>query len=156
MEGYGLDMAMEAGCKAYMGSLFKTTRNTRALPTGDLRFIRSDCPTNMTDDEVQWLWNNGITTIVDLRENEEANENPCRLETECGFRYYRIPVTGGGNTPKSLEHLPLVYSQMLDGQMEKIIDLIMNAKSNVMYFCTAGKDRTGVVSAILLKKAGFL
>ena len=24
-----------------------------------------------------------------------------------------------------------------------------------MYFCTAGKDRTGVVSAILLKRLGF-
>lgn len=27
--------------------------------------------------------------------------------------------------------------------------------SNVLYFCNAGKDRTGVVSAILLRNAGF-
>ena len=39
--------------------------------------------------------------------------------------------------------------------MEKIIDTIMNSKSNVMYFCTAGKDRTGVVSAVLLRKLGY-
>lgn len=39
--------------------------------------------------------------------------------------------------------------------MEKIIDTIMNAESKVMYFCTAGKDRTGVVSAIILKRLGF-
>ena len=39
--------------------------------------------------------------------------------------------------------------------MEKIIDAIMNAESNVMYFCTAGKDRTGVVSAVILKRLGF-
>lgn len=31
----------------------------------------------------------------------------------------------------------------------------MNAESNGMYFCTAGKDRTGVVSAIILKWHGF-
>ena len=31
----------------------------------------------------------------------------------------------------------------------------MNAKSNVMYFCGAGKDRTGVVSAIILKKLEY-
>lgn len=31
----------------------------------------------------------------------------------------------------------------------------MNADSNVMYFCTAGKDRTGVVSAIILRRLGF-
>ena len=39
--------------------------------------------------------------------------------------------------------------------MEKIINTIMNAESNVIYFCTAGKDRTGVVSAIILKRLGF-
>ena len=44
---------------------------------------------------------------------------------------------------------------MIDEQMEKIIDTIMCAKSNVMYFCTAGKDRTGVVSAVLLRKLGY-
>lgn len=41
---------------------------------------------------------------------------------------------------------------MVDEKMEKIIDRIMNAESNVMYFCTSGKDRTGVVSAIILKR----
>ena len=44
---------------------------------------------------------------------------------------------------------------MVDAQMEKIIDTIMNAETNVMYFCTAGKDRTGVVSALILKRLGF-
>ena len=44
---------------------------------------------------------------------------------------------------------------MLDYKMKNIIDTIMNAESNVMYFCTAGKDRTGVVSALILKHLGF-
>ena len=39
--------------------------------------------------------------------------------------------------------------------MKNIIDTIMNAESKVMYFCTAGKDRTGVVSALILKRLGF-
>ena len=39
--------------------------------------------------------------------------------------------------------------------MEEIIDTIMHADFNVMYFCTAGKDRTGVVSAIILRRLGF-
>ncbi len=38
--------------------------------------------------------------------------------------------------------------------MNTILETILNATSNVMYFCTAGKDRTGVVSALLLKKLG--
>ena len=38
--------------------------------------------------------------------------------------------------------------------MNIILETILSATSNVMYFCTAGKDRTGVVSALLLKKLG--
>ena len=49
----------------------------------------------------------------------------------------------------------MIYAQMLDQQMEKIIDTIMSANSNVLYFCAAGKDRTGVVSAVLLRKLGY-
>ena len=38
--------------------------------------------------------------------------------------------------------------------MDKIIHTIMDAKCNVLYFCGAGKDRTGVVSAVILRKLG--
>ena len=66
-----------------------------------------------------------------------------------------MPVTGGGDTPESPEAVGRTYLGMLDGQMDQIISTIMNAKSNVLYFCGAGKDRTGVVSAIILRKLGF-
>lgn len=56
--------------------------------------------------------------------------------------------------PKSREQLYESYQGMIDGQMELILDTILNAVSNVMYFCTAGKDRTGVVSALLFKTSG--
>lgn len=138
-----------------MGSLLKSTRNTRALPTGTIRYIRSDVPLNLTNEEIRWLLDNNITTLVDLRSDEEVCKQPCGLADIEGFKYYNLPVTGGGGTPKSLEHLHAVYSQMIDKQMEKIIDTIMGAKSNVLYFCTAGKDRTGVVSAVLLRKLGY-
>ena len=138
-----------------MASLLRSTRNTRALPTGTLRYIRSDVPERLTGPEIQWLLDNEITTIVDLRSEEERAQRPCCLEGRAAFRYIHLPVTGGGDTPRSREHLYAVYRQMLDGRMEDIVDTIMNAGSNVLYFCTAGKDRTGVVSAILLKRLGF-
>ena len=138
-----------------MSSLLKSTRNTRALPTGTMRYIRSDVPLNLTDEEIRWLSDNNITTLVDLRSTEEVCKQPCELAVKESFQYHHLPVTGGGGTPKSLEHLHTVYSQMIDRQMEKIIDTIIGAKSNVLYFCTAGKDRTGVVSAVLLRKLGY-
>ena len=138
-----------------MSSLLQSTRNTRALPTGTMKYIRSDVPENLSDKEIQWLLDNNITTMIDLRSDEEVVRKPCCFKEKERFTYFHFPVTGGGDTPKSLEHLHIVYRQMLDEQMEKIIDTIMNAKSNVMYFCTAGKDRTGVVSAVILKRLGF-
>ena len=50
-----------------MGSLLQSTRNTRALPAGTLRFIRSDVPERLTGAEIQWLLDNHITIVVDLR-----------------------------------------------------------------------------------------
>ena len=44
---------------------------------------------------------------------------------------------------------------MTDSNMDKIIETILSAETNVMYFCNAGKDRTGAVSAILLHKLGY-
>lgn len=137
-----------------MGSLLQSTRNTRALPTGGLRYIRSDFPENLTNAEIRWMLEHNITTIIDLRSEEELAAKPCSLRARNGFTYFHLPVTGGGDTPVSREHLHTVYRQMLDGQMDQIIDTIMNADSGVMYFCTAGKDRTGVVSALILRRLG--
>lgn len=65
-----------------MGSILQTTLNTRVLPTGNFRYVRSDYPGKLTDDEVIWLYQNDITTIVDLREEKEYVSRPCRLEKE--------------------------------------------------------------------------
>ena len=138
-----------------MPSLFQSTLNTRLLPTGTMRFIRSDCPQKLTEEEIGWLRQNRVTTIVDLREKKEYEKTPCCLEKEEGFTVYHMPVTGGGDTPKSPDEVVSVYLGMLDKQMDHIIQTILGAKSSVLYFCGAGKDRTGVVSAILLKKLGF-
>ena len=53
-----------------MSSLLKSTRNTRALPTGTMRYIRSDAPTNLTEEEIQWLLDNNITAVIDLGSEE--------------------------------------------------------------------------------------
>ena len=138
-----------------MSSLLCSTLNTRALPTGDMQYIRSDVPCKLTDDEVNWLRQNRITTVVDLREREEYERRPCRLEAEKGFLYYHMPVSGGGAVPESADAVAASYLQMIDEQMDRIIETIMHAESRVLFFCNAGKDRTGVVSAIILKKLGM-
>lgn len=137
-----------------MASLFTSTKNTRALPGCGLRFLRSDAPLQLTEEEICWLVDNNVRTLVDLRSREEAAASPCPLAEKEGFVYHHLPVTGGGGTPKSRAHLHQVYAGMLDAQMERIQRNLLEAKTNALFFCTAGKDRTGVVAALLLKTLG--
>ena len=98
-----------------MSSLLQSTNNTRVLPTGTNRYYRSDFPENLTDKEIQWLLDNNITTIIDLRSDEELLKKPCSLKEIEAFRYYHLPVTGGGDTPKSLEIMATAIPLALDG-----------------------------------------
>lgn len=66
-----------------------------------------------------------------------------------------MPVTGGNMIPKTTDDVSDSYIKMADEQMDKIVDFILKAETNVLYFCNAGKDRTGIVSAILLHKMGM-
>lgn len=84
-----------------MGSLLQSTRNTRVLPTGTMRYIRSDVPENLTDKEIQWLLDHHVTTIVDLRSEEECVRKPCCLKgrvpvfSSSGYRRWRYAqITG--------------------------------------------------------------
>ena len=97
-----------------MASLLNSTMNTRALPTGCLRYVRSDAPLSVTPDEIQWLLDNRITTLVDLRSEEEVQKRPCPLAANPSFVYHHLPVTGGGDTPASRADLHRVYKQMQD------------------------------------------
>ena len=54
-----------------MASLFKSTYNTRSLLLESFRFIRSDVPNCIMEKEVQWLIDHNITTVVDLRDDNE-------------------------------------------------------------------------------------
>ena len=49
-----------------MSSLLKSTLNTRALPIGGMRYIRSDAPLCLTEEEIQWLLDNRTGTVSAL------------------------------------------------------------------------------------------
>lgn len=138
-----------------MNTNIKSTLNTRGILPDSLRFVRSDIPNCIATEEIEWLIAHNITTIVDLRTDEERMQKECPLVHIDHFRYYCMPVTGGNAIPQTVDDVAGSYIKMVDEQMHKIIDMIWTAETNVLYFCNAGKDRTGVVSAILLYKLGM-
>lgn len=138
-----------------MSSLLESTANTRTVLPENFRLLRSDAPLSPTDADVAFLLRHGVTTLVDLRSAEEVQRKPCPLAMDERFTCHHMPVTGGNVMPDSPADVPLSYLRMVDTQMERILLTIREASSGVMYFCTAGKDRTGVVSALIQREAGL-
>lgn len=136
-------------------SMLNSTLNTRAVFSDSLRCVRSDVPDKLTERETEWLLQENITTIVDLRTEDEREKRKCPLAEDNRFRYLCMPVTGGNVVPETVDEVSKSYIAMADEQMKAIITAICGAETNVLYFCNAGKDRTGVVSAILLAKSGM-
>lgn len=138
-----------------MPSLLESTCNTRSVLPGSLRWLRSDAPTAPTVRDIAFLLENSITHLVDLRSEKEKLRHPCPLAEHPSFSYNSLPVAGGNVMPDSVADVAPSYIRMVDQQMAEIIRTIETSREGVLFFCTAGKDRTGVVSAILQHRAGL-
>ena len=116
---------------------------------------RGDLPKQVTQADRQRLRELGITTVVDLRSKEEIERKPDPLAQEPGIRYLHCALAGDGRVPAP-DEVPLSYMEMADGtgQMAGALRAIAEAPQAVLFHCTAGKDRTGVVAALLLWLAG--
>lgn len=145
-------------------SLLLSTANTRELgdhPAADGgvtkfdRIWRSDAPIDPTGEDTILLQSKGIRTVIDLRSDEEVRRRPTALSCTAGFDYRHLPVTEGSEPPDSFEKVPLSYMEIAAAKsLPRVFETIADADGGVMFFCTAGKDRTGVVSAILLLTCG--
>ena len=117
------------------------------------RFIRSDLPLILDEEEVIYLENNNIKTIIDLRSSFEVNKKPNFLANK-DFKYYNISLIS--DSPKYETDIPINYiKKIMDkSSIYSVIKTMIEAKSNVLFHCAVGKDRTGVISMILLLVAG--
>lgn len=138
-----------------MSRIFASTLNTRAILPDSLRFIRSDLPKEVTESERAWLLDNGIKTVVDLRTDGEREGRPCPLATDARFDYISMPVTGGSTIPPTPDDVPCSYIGMVDDRLMSLVRRLLSLEGGALYFCSAGKDRTGVISAILLYLLGY-
>ena len=135
--------------------IFQSTWNTRPVLENSMKYIRSDVPTVISESEKNWLLSNGVTTVVDLRTDEERMRKPCPLIEDSRFTYRIFPITGGDTVPPNTEEVSRSYINMVDAKFEEMMDFLLKVGSNVLFFCNAGKDRTGIVSAVLLYKLGM-
>lgn len=145
-------------------SLLSCTANTRELGgiktsdggiTKNNVFWRSDVTAAPTAKDIQMLLSNRIMTIIDMRTDEEVQKTPNGFADIAGFAYHHFPITEGSGVPESFESVPRSYMDIATAEnMPKVMRAVADAEAGVLFHCTAGKDRTGVVSAIILMLCG--
>jgi protein-tyrosine phosphatase len=151
-------------------------RDLGGLPTedgGETRsgqVIRSDNVGHLTDAGWQTVAAHGITRIVDLRWPEEAAKDPPR---GVAIEVVRVSVLGEMLAKESdylraldahlddvddvADHYAWSYVEFLERNRERFGDAlsaIADADGPVVIHCMGGKDRTGLVAALVLRLAG--
>lgn len=118
-------------------------------------FWRSDAPGAFDRRDGDILRRHGISTVIDLRTEEEAAKLPSAFAGMREITYVHCPVKEGSNVPESLAAVPASYLLIAKaGQMPRVFRTLAQAPGGALFHCTAGKDRTGVVAAILLALSG--
>ncbi len=129
--------------------------NGKKIPYG--KIIRSNLPDKMTKADLDSLEKMKIDSIIDLRTKEEIQKQESSFQNNSCFHVFNYEVKGKGTVPKSQEEVPISYMEMLEGKdtMYRIFKLLAEQDDKgILYFCTAGKDRTGVVTALILMTLG--
>lgn len=116
-------------------------------------FIRSDNIVEVNEDEIEYLKKLGITTVIDLRKKEELERNPNALKNY--FEYYNVNLLGE-KAPENEHDVAMGYINIISNieTMHEVFTIMSSVKGGIIYNCTAGKDRTGVISMLLLMLVG--
>lgn len=124
------------------------------------RFIRSGGISELSEEDCEYLYDYGIRTIIDLRSESERSLKPDRLNNYKDVKNYAFSLSEDAEPSKmqsvidaSMDHL---YCRILDKSQKMIGDIfkiMLASQGSVLFHCTAGKDRTGVLAMLLLKLA---
>ena len=128
------------------------------------KFVRSTCPSGISDDLKEKFYDYGIRTVIDLRSDYELVHQPHSLKDYKDMEYYHINLLQNENMSvlpddiKDYQDLSGFYIFMIEAnkkQFKKVFETLLNHPYDCTLFnCSAGKDRTGVLACLLLDLAG--
>lgn len=120
--------------------------------------VRGDDPGKLTSDSLLRVFDYGIRTVIDLRHAAEVNAGPNPLRAGHGMSYHNISFVDPVDTRPPREGLGLHYTLLAEqavGRIRRVLETIARAPDGgVLIHCVAGKDRTGVITAVVLRLAG--
>jgi len=118
------------------------------------RFYRSATLADATQADRDVLYARGVTLDIDLRTALERDVHGDALSHDPRFVYERIGLLGVGDWFHGLRGLYVHTLAHHQGAFRDVFHAMATHDGGVLYHCASGKDRTGMVTAILLDLAG--
>lgn len=125
--------------------------------------LRADSPHRLLPEGRLELVRRGVRTVIDLRYEDELAEAPNAFVGEGGVRYRHLPLlpdptSGQPRESATTGTLSETYCLMLETRAERMAEVIEALAQPdglpALVHCTAGKDRTGLVVALVLSSVG--
>ena len=132
--------------------------------------LRSDTLQELTADDVAWLQAARLRTVIDLRTPAEAAREGCGPLADTEVAYANLPfIPDEVVIPDDPRHEVIVADRQERDRVEHYLDYLRLAAPRVvaaldllaspgaspaLFHCAAGKDRTGVLAAIVLEMNG--
>ncbi len=113
----------------------------------------------------QYLIDYGIKTVIDLRDEWEVEDFPNVFAQVASVQYVNLPLIGnplsqderwkaGSETFSRLDEFYIYYLAHCQRQISSIIGAVTESGGGTIFHCYAGKDRTGLIAALVLGAMG--
>lgn len=127
--------------------------------------VRADDLSVITDADAAELVERGLTAVIDLRTTDEVGLTGRGPLARRPVAYHHLPLMasiGEGmpqDGPVAIDHVRMgeLYARMVEGaapQLVNALSIIALTPGTTAFHCAAGRDRTGVLAAVLLLVLG--
>lgn len=132
------------------------------------KLFRADELTNLTEEDVEYLESISISSVIDFRAENEIKRAPDKLPKSARFKYPLAITPGAMRTDGAQSRAMASFSNQMK-QMNRLyvsdpacvrayrimFTVIQNNLSApIVFHCSAGKDRTGMATALILFALG--
>jgi protein-tyrosine phosphatase len=133
------------------------------------QFIRSEAPKELSASDLKFLQDYGITAALDFRGVNEVRRFPSMLDGLDWVDYHWCPMFNAQVSQAAVAEdtraqkvtafvqWGTMYVSLLEEHKnwtKETLEIIASHDGGILYNCTTGKDRTGLMSALLLGIAG--
>ncbi|AZA51832.1 tyrosine-protein phosphatase [Chryseobacterium sp. G0201] len=147
-------------------------KNSEGKTLKEGKFYRSGNLYQLKNSSFNELEKLGIKEIIDLRNAKEIGDKPDHLPENMSYKKYsafedqgdqlsqakKLVLKGKVNASDADKRMLDFYREYVTENPEiikKIITEILESDRPILYHCTAGKDRTGIITALILSVLKF-